>query len=55
MTGSGRLIEVQAGGEEATFARAELDRMIDVGGRGVAAITQAQRQALGERWPLGGP
>jgi ribonuclease PH len=53
MTGGGALIEVQAGGEEATFSREQLDDLLRVGAQGVAAITQAQRQALGERWPLG--
>ncbi|MFO0842122.1 MAG: ribonuclease PH [Gemmataceae bacterium] len=52
MTGRGELIEVQAGGEEATFSRAQLDALLEVGGRGVAAITRAQREALGERWPI---
>ena len=52
MTGQGELIEVQAGGEEATFSRAQLDRMLEVGGRGVEEITRRQREALGERWPL---
>jgi ribonuclease PH len=52
MTGAGRLIEVQAGGEEATFSRQQLDQLVDLGARGVAAITQAQRAALGERWTL---
>jgi ribonuclease PH len=54
MTGAGDLIEVQAGGEEATFRRDQLDRMLEVGGLGVAAITAAQRAALGAEWPLGG-
>lgn len=54
MTGGGRLIEVQAGGEEATFSREDLDRLLAVGGDGVARITQAQREALGDRWPLRG-
>jgi ribonuclease PH len=52
MTGKGELIEVQAGGEEATFSRAHLDRMLEVGARGVERITAQQREALGERWPL---
>jgi ribonuclease PH len=50
-TGDGRLIEVQGAGEEATFTRQQLDRLITLGERGIAAITAAQRQALGERWP----
>jgi ribonuclease PH len=54
MTGGGRYVEVQGGGEEATFARDQLDRLLDLAGRGVAAVTAAQRAALGERWPFGG-
>lgn len=53
MTGKGHIIEVQAGGEEATFSRAQLDELIDLGTRGIADITLAQRQTLGERWPFG--
>jgi ribonuclease PH len=53
MTGSGKLIEVQAGGEEATFTRDQLDAMLALGGKGVVDITRAQREALVERWPLG--
>ena len=52
MTGKGELIEVQAGGEEATFSRAQLDVMLAVGARGIADVTAAQRAALAERWPL---
>jgi ribonuclease PH len=52
MTGSGQLIEVQAGGEEATFSRPQLDGLVDLGMRGVAAITRVQRETLGDRWPL---
>lgn len=51
MTGSGRFIEVQGTGEEATFARDQLDRLLDLGQAGVAAITALQRQTLGPRWP----
>jgi ribonuclease PH len=52
MTGKGQLIEVQAGGEEATFSREQLDRLLSVGTKGIADITRAQKEALGERWPL---
>ena len=52
MTGSGRLIEVGAGGEEATFTRGQLEALIAVGTRGIEEITRAQRAALAERWPL---
>src|SRR5262245_11537382 len=50
LTGKGELIEVQAGGEEATFSRAQLDRLLEVGGRGIESITRQQREVLGERW-----
>jgi ribonuclease PH len=52
MTGSGQFIEVQAGGEEATFSREQLDRLLAVGAKGIADITRTQREVLGERWPL---
>ena len=52
MTGMGRFIEVQAGGEEATFAREHLDKLLNLGKRGIDTITHIQRQALGADWPL---
>jgi ribonuclease PH len=52
MTGAGDFIEVQAGGEEATFSRPQLDQLLDLGKRGIDAITHAQRAALGANWPL---
>ena len=52
MTGAGEFIEVQAGGEEATFRRAQLDQLLDLGKRGIDAITRQQRDALGKNWPL---
>jgi ribonuclease PH len=52
MTGSGDFIEVQAGGEEATFSRKQLDHLLDLGKRGIDAVTSAQRSALGSNWPL---
>jgi ribonuclease PH len=52
MTGSGAFIEVQAGGEEATFSRAQLDALVSLGGKGINDVTRGQREALGERWPL---
>src|SRR5262249_17237647 len=54
MTGSGEFVEVQAGGEEATFRGEQLERLLEVGARGVAAVTARQREALGADWPLGG-
>jgi ribonuclease PH len=52
MTGSGAFIEVQGTGEEATFTRPQLDRMLKLGKLGIDAITAAQRDALGKQWPL---
>ncbi|MBM3980553.1 MAG: ribonuclease PH [Planctomycetes bacterium] len=52
MTGTGKIIEVQAGGEEATFTRAQLDALVTLGESGIRAITDAQRAALGAAWPF---
>ncbi len=51
MTGGGDIIEVQAGGEEATFRRDQLDRLLELGRLGIDAITRGQREALGADWP----
>ncbi len=52
MTGSGEFIEVQGAGEEATFSRSQLDRLLELGKVGIDAVTAAQRRALGANWPL---
>jgi ribonuclease PH len=52
MTGAGEFIEVQGTGEEATFSRSQLDRLLKLGKVGVDAITIAQKKALGTHWPL---
>ena len=52
MTGSGKLIEVQGTGEEATFSRAQLTALLDLGEAGIRAITAAQKQTLGPGWPF---
>lgn len=52
MTGSGKFIEVQGTGEEATFTRRQLDRLLELGAAGVATITAAQKRALGKSWPV---
>jgi ribonuclease PH len=51
MTGSGRFIEVQGAGEEATFSADQLLRLIQLGTAGVAEVTRLQRAALGDAWP----
>ena len=52
MTGSGAFVEVQGTGEEATFSRSQLDRMLKLGKLGIDAIGKLQRKALGDDWPL---
>jgi ribonuclease PH len=52
MTGGGQFIEVDAGGEEATFSRVQLDRMLKLGKVGIDAVTLAQKRALAKNWPL---
>jgi len=46
MTGAERLVEVQATAERATFDRGQLDELLDLGARGIAAIREAQEAAL---------
>ena len=46
MTGKGGMIEVQGTAEGAAFSRAELDALLDLGGQGIAALTQMQADAL---------
>ncbi len=48
-TGSGRLIEVQGTGEEATFTREQLDRLLNLALTGIAQITRKQQEVIGTR------
>ena len=52
MTGGGQFVEVQGSGEEATFSRGQLDRLLKLGKLGIDAVTRRQRHALGRHWPL---
>ena len=52
MTGSGKFIEVQGSGEEATFSRNEMTALIDLGTVGIQMITAGQKTALGKDWPV---
>ncbi len=47
MTGSGRIVELQGTGEEATFSRDELNALLDLGFKGVAELVEMQRHTLG--------
>ena len=49
MTGSGKFIEVQGTGEEATFTRAELDRILALTTKGIKQLIDLQKQALAKR------
>jgi ribonuclease PH len=46
MTGSGRFVEVQGTAEGEAFEKSVLDRMLDVGAKGIAELVEAQRKAL---------
>jgi len=45
-TGDGRLIEVQGTAEAEPFSRQQLDRLLDLGLPGCAALTRVQQEAL---------
>jgi ribonuclease PH len=51
MTGKGEFIEVQGTGEEATFGREQLDRLVTLAESGIRSVTDLQIAALGEKWP----
>ncbi|MGV3484809.1 MAG: ribonuclease PH [Planctomycetaceae bacterium] len=46
MTGSGRFVEIQGTGEEATFDDDQLARLLSVAKRGIQELTQTQLRAL---------
>lgn len=48
MTGSGKYVEAQSSGEEATFTREELDALLELGAKGIADISKLQEVAIQE-------
>ncbi|MET3508490.1 ribonuclease PH [Halalkalibacter oceani] len=48
MTGEHQLIELQGTGEEATFSRAQLDKLLDLAEGGIDSLIMKQREILGE-------
>lgn len=48
MTGSGRFIEIQGTGEEATFSEEELQKLISLGKHGIAQLSGIQKKLLAE-------
>ncbi|MDD3586940.1 MAG: ribonuclease PH [Thermoguttaceae bacterium] len=49
MTGSGRFIEIQGTGEEATFSEEQLVHFLALGKKGIRELTAHQNEALNER------
>jgi ribonuclease PH len=47
MTGAGAFVEVQGTAEGGAFSRAELDKLLDLAGRGIAQLVQQQKKSLG--------
>lgn len=48
MTGTGRFVEVQSTGEEATFSPDELASLVALAKKGIGEITELQKAAVGE-------
>lgn len=46
MTGSGKFIEVQGSGEEATFSKDELNALLALGEQGIREITRFQKESI---------
>jgi ribonuclease PH len=45
-TGGGRLVEIQGTGERRTFAREEMDRLVDLAFAGIGELVRCQEEAL---------
>ncbi|MEX2114540.1 MAG: ribonuclease PH [Pirellulales bacterium] len=52
MTGSGRFVEVQGTGEEATFSEEELSALLKLARGGLTELRAIQKQSLGAAWPF---
>ena len=46
MTGSGKFVEVQSSGEEATFSSEDLDILLELGVKGITEINRIQEDAI---------
>ncbi|AXS61687.1 ribonuclease PH [Bacillus velezensis] len=51
MTGSGRFVELQGTGEEATFSRKDLNGLLSLAEKGIQTLIQKQKEVLGETLP----
>lgn len=47
MTGAGNFVELQGTGEEATFSRAQLNELLDLGESGIRQLIEFQKETLG--------
>jgi ribonuclease PH len=54
MTGGGQFVEIQGTGEEATFSESELASLLNLGKKGIKALTAIQQKTLAKRWDLVG-
>jgi ribonuclease PH len=52
MTGSGRFIEIQGTGEEATFGDDDLAALLKLARQGIRQLSELQKKALGKSWPF---
>ncbi|MCG8584148.1 MAG: ribonuclease PH, partial [Pirellulales bacterium] len=52
MTGSGKFVELQGTGEEATFDDEQLASLLKLGRGGIKQLTAIQAEALGKHWPF---
>ncbi|MDR0328145.1 MAG: ribonuclease PH [Planctomycetaceae bacterium] len=48
MTGSGRFVEIQGTGEEATFSESELTSLLTLGKKGIRELLEIQKKALSD-------
>ena len=46
MTGSGKFVEVQSTGEEATYSKAQFDEMLMLAEKGINGLMEAQKSIL---------
>ncbi|MBY8914928.1 ribonuclease PH [Bacillus sp. YC2] len=51
MTGSGRFVELQGTGEEATFSREDLNGLLSLAEEGIQTLIQKQKEVLGDSLP----
>jgi ribonuclease PH len=49
MTDEGEFVELQGTGEEATYSRDQLDRLLDLADKGISELVQRQRAALPDK------